>query len=122
MKKEVLFINKSKWLFLLIIIIWVSGCTEVEKSTGNEESYDDVKKVAWDYLNEQRWSENAKDSNHAVVKKIIVNDNYELIDSRFEGTEAWSVSFVDKDNVLVGTPTILVDRKTKKVIGYMPGE
>lgn len=44
MKKEVLFINKSKWLILLVIMIWVSGCTEVEISTGNEESYDDVKK------------------------------------------------------------------------------
>ena len=122
MKKEVLFINKSKWLILLIIMIWVTGCNEVEKSTGIEQSYDDVKKVAWDYLNEQGWSENAKDSSRAVVKKIVVIDNYELIDSSFEGTEAWSVSFVDKDNVVVGTPTILVDPKTKKVIGYMPGE
>ena len=122
MKKEVLFINKSKWLILLIIMIWVTGCNDVEKDTGNEQSYEDVKKVAWDYLIEQGWSENAKDSNRAVVKKIVVNDNYELIDSSFEGTEAWSVSFVDKDNVLVGTPIILVDRKTKKVIGYMPGE
>lgn len=122
MKKEVLFINKSKWLFLLIILVWVTGCNEVEKSTGIEQSYDDVKKVAWNYLNDQGWSENAKDSNSAVVKKVVVDDNYELIDSRFEGTEVWSVSFVDKDNVVVGTPTILVDTKTNKVIGYMPGE
>ena len=122
MKKEVLFINKSKWLILFIIMIWVTGCNEVEKSTAIEQSYDDVKKVAWDYLNEQGWSENAKDSNSAVVKKIVVNDNYELLNISFEGTEAWSVSFVDKDNVVVGTPTILVDPKTNKVIGYMPGE
>lgn len=103
-------------------MIWITGCNEVEKDTGNEQSYDDIRKIAWDYLNEQGWSENAKDSNSAVVKKIVVNDNYELIDSRFEETEAWSVSFVDKDNVLVGTPTILVDPTTNKVIGHMPGE
>ena len=103
-------------------MIWVTGCNEVERDTGNEQSYDDVRKIAWDYLNEQGWNENTKDWQSAVVTKTVVNDDFELIDTNFEGTEAWSVSFVDKDNVVVGTPIILVDPKSNKVIGYMPGE
>lgn len=102
-------------------MIWITGCNEVEKST-DEESYDDVRKVAWDYLNEQGWNKSAGDWRSAVVLKTVVNDDFELIDKSYLGKEAFSVSFTDKDQVVVGTPTILVDPTTNKVIGHMPGE
>jgi len=115
-------INKSKWLFLLIIVIWISGCNDVENNTVIEQSYHDVRRVAWEYLDEQGWNESAKDGKSAVVSKIVVKDNDELVDKNYVGKEALSVSFIDKDHVVVGTPTILVDLNTNKVIGYMPGE
>ncbi|MGB5946964.1 hypothetical protein [Paenisporosarcina sp.] len=45
-----------------------------------------------------------------------------MLDTRYEGNEVAAVSFHDKDNVVVGTPLILVDLETNEVVGYMPSE
>lgn len=103
-------------------MIWITGCNVVEKDTGNEQSYDDARKVAWNYLNEHGWNESAEDWRSAVVSITVVNSDYELIDKNYAGKEALSVSFTDKEHVVIGTPTILVDSKTNKVIGHMPAE
>ena len=56
------------------------------------------------------------------MKKMIANNSYELLDKTYEGKEILIVSFEDKENVVVGTPLILIDPNLNEVIGYMPGE
>ena len=58
----------------------------------------------------------------AEIKKVDVNNKFELLDSNYEGMEVLSVSFEDKENIVVATPIILIDPDTNKVIGYMRSE
>ncbi|MCM3576480.1 hypothetical protein M3172_25380 [Mesobacillus subterraneus] len=86
-------------------------------------NYLNIREIAWNFLKEKGWNKSAKEEwNSATVNKIIVNEDYELLDKSYDGKEVLSISFNDKANVVVGTPIILVDANTDKVIGYMPGE
>lgn len=58
----------------------------------------------------------------AVIKKMIADKSHELLDESYVGKLVFSVSFEDQDNVVVGTPVVLVDFDTHEVIGYIPGE
>ena len=42
--------------------------------------------------------------------------------TQYVGKEVAAVSFQDKENVVNGTPLILVDLDTNAVVGYMPSE
>jgi hypothetical protein len=88
----------------------------------NERNYESVRKAAWEYLIAKGWNGTAEDWNSAVVTKTIASSDFELIDRRYEGQEILSVTFADKENVVIGTPIVLVDELTHKVIGYKPGE
>ena len=86
-------------------------------------NYLNIREIAWNFLKEQGWNESAEEEwKSATVTKIIVNGDYELLDKSYDGKEVLSVSFKDKENVVEGTPIILVDANRDKVIGYMPGE
>lgn len=86
-------------------------------------NYLNFKEIAWNFLIEHGWNESAKEGwKSTSVTKIIVNEDYVLLDKSFDGKEVLAVSFKDKKNVIVGTPIVLIDANTKKVIGYMPGE
>lgn len=56
------------------------------------------------------------------MKKTNADNSYEFLDKTYDGKEVLMVSFEDKDNVVLGTPLILVDPITNEVIGYMPSE
>lgn len=86
-------------------------------------SHTSIKEIAWNFLKEKGWNDSAnKERRKATVTKVLVNDDYELVDKSYEGKEVLSVSFEDKENTVVGTPIVLVDADTDRVIGYMPGE
>jgi hypothetical protein len=86
-------------------------------------NYLNIREIAWNFLKKQGWNESAKEEwKSATVTKVIVNEDYELLDKSYDGKEVLSVSIKDKENVVVGTPIILVDTNTYKVIGYMAGE
>ena len=96
------------------------GC---QQSSEDENDNQDIKTVAWGFIEEKGWDTNANVNwQGAKVTETIADNSYELLDSNYEGREVLSVSFEDKENVVIGTPLILVDPTTKKVIGYMPGE
>ena len=87
------------------------------------DSNENVRQIAWEFIAEKGWNDTAKDSwQSAKVKKEIADNRYELLDKTYGGKEILSVSFEDKENVVVGTPMILVDPDTNEVIGYMIGE
>ena len=76
-------------------------------------NYLNIREIAWNFLKEQGWNESAEEEwKSATVTKIIVNGDYELLDKSYDGKEVLSVSFKDKENVVEGTPIILVDRKS----------
>jgi hypothetical protein len=96
---------------------------EVNPDSEVENNHAHIREIAWNFLTEKGWNNRAKDDwKSAKVNKIIVNENYELLDSNYKGKVAFSVSFEDQDNTLIGTPVVLVDSHTNKVIGYMLSE
>ncbi|WP_456276314.1 hypothetical protein [Bacillus sp. AK128] len=85
--------------------------------------YMKIKEIAWNYLREQGWNDRAMEEwESAAVSKMIANKDYVLLDKNYEGKEVFKISFEDHANSVVGTPVILVDESTNKVIGYMAGE
>ncbi|MCI2255547.1 hypothetical protein L2D08_14325 [Domibacillus sp. PGB-M46] len=91
-----------------------------DTSTINKDGYDDARKSAWDFVKEKSWDDWAEENwQSANVTKTIADNNYELLDSTYEGTKVLLVSFEDKENLVIGTPPILIDPNTNKVIGYM---
>lgn len=82
-----------------------------------------IREVAWNFLKEKGWQDRAKEEwESSTVSEIIINNDYELLDKSYEGKEVLSVTFEDKENVVVGTPKILVDPIANKVIGFIPVE
>ncbi|WP_438298156.1 hypothetical protein [Sporosarcina sp. FA15] len=116
---------KLKFLYLAITAFLIVGCSN-NQEVGNitdTDSYENVREVAWAFIEEKGWNDNAeKDWESAEVKKMIANNSYELLDKTYEGKEILIVSFEDKENVVVGTPLILIEPNLNEVIGYMPGE
>jgi len=96
----------------------------LDKNTSAEIiKYDNARKAAWEYLKEKGWNDSAKEEwESAIVKQTIADEKYELVDKRYIGHIVLSVAFDDQDNVVVGTPLVLVDIDTLEVIGYLPGE
>jgi hypothetical protein len=136
MEKDNLFTNnkrgekyfKLKFLYLAITVfsnLYIVGCSsdQGEGNTSDTDSYENVREIAWEFIEEEGWNDSAKDDwKSAEVKKMIADESYELLDETYEGKEVLSVSFEDKKNVVVGTPLILVALDTNEVIGYMLGE
>ncbi|MEK3953340.1 hypothetical protein [Psychrobacillus sp. FSL K6-1464] len=114
------------YLTLAVFSIWVIiGCSnkQVIENTNDTDNYGDVRAVAWEFINEKGWYDRAKeDWQSAKVKKTNADNSYEFLDKTYDGKEVLMVSFEDKDNVVFGTPLILVDPITNEVIGYMPSE
>jgi len=89
----------------------------------SEDGYELVRKAAWEFIHKKGWSQSAKGNwQNAKVEIIITDQSYELLDTQYEGKQVASVSFQDKDNVVVGTPLILVDLDSHEVVGYMHSE
>lgn len=83
----------------------------------------DAREVAWEFLKEEGWDHTATgDWKSAVVENTIADESYELLDQSYVGKLVLSVSFEDQQNVVVGTPEVLLDFDTHEVIGYIAGE
>ena len=116
---------KLKLLVLTILLCLIAGCSTTEDTVKdtNEDGYELVRKAAWEYIQKKGWSESAIGNWQSANVDIIKADgNYEMLDTRYVGSEVAAVSFHDKENVVVGTPLILVDPETNEVVGYMPNE
>ncbi|WP_342543611.1 hypothetical protein MHH33_08845 [Paenisporosarcina sp. FSL H8-0542] len=109
----------------VLSILLICGCStkQDEVNSKGTDSYERIRKVAWDFIEEKGWGGSAiADWKSADVKKTIADNSYELLDKTYEGKEVLRVSFIDQEDVVVGPPLILVDPETNEVIGYMPGE
>ncbi len=108
--------------FLILLLVGCSNNQDVRNIT-DTDSYEKVREVAWEFIEEKGWNDTAKEGwQSAKVKKVIADNSYEWLNKTYEGKELLTVSFEDKEYVVVGTPLILVDPNLNKVIGYMAGE
>ena len=98
--------------------------SEAEKiNEADEKENMEVKQVAWKFIEERNWTANVKeDWQGAEIKETFADNRYELLDHHYAGEKVLSVSFKDKENIVMGTPSILVHLTTRKVIGYLSGE
>ena len=110
--------------FFSLLIIFSCSNSALENPPVTDSFYD-VREVAWKFIHDNGWHTTAKENweEAKVIKTLINNDDvYELFDASYKGKEVLAVSFEDQENAVAGTPVILLDPTTKKVIGYMPGE
>lgn len=117
---------KLKYLAITVCFMFlIIGCSnnQVVGNATDSDDYGKVREVAWKFIQAKGWSATAKeDWQSAKVNKTIADNSYELLDKTYEGKEILTVSFEDKEDVVIGTPLILVDSETNEVIGYMKGE
>lgn len=110
-------------IFSLLLII---GCSNGNESKNNSQTnaYDNVREIAWEYMKVKDWDDKARGNwQSAKVTEYIVDKGYEhLLDNNYEGKEVLKINFEDKENLVIGTPAILIDPKTDKVIGYISTE
>lgn len=107
-----------------LLAIVLAGCGHSEEDQGETDTYTEAREAAWNYLDEKGWNDTAQeDWQSAEVKTVKVGgDNYELLDSSYEGEEVLAVIFEEKEAVMLAPPSVLVDSDTNEVIGYMPSE
>ena len=110
-----------KLFLILISICTIAGCSNSNAQNvakpPSEDGYELVRKAAWEFIQEKGWSEPAKGNwQNAKVELIIADEKYEMLNTQYEGKEVAAVSFPDKENVVVGTPSILVDVDTIEVV------
>ena len=114
-----------KFLFITLFVYLIllgAGCSN-QFEPNKEDEYREIKAIAWDFIQEKGWNRNAKeDWQNATVTKIVVDDDYELLDQTYEDKAVLKVSFEDIENAVIGTPSILVDPNNNEVVGYMPNE
>ncbi len=103
----------------LFTIFLVAGCSNNQDKVNviNKDSYDDARESAWNFVKEKGWDDTAKENwQHSKIKKTIAADD----DHKFLG-KAYKENYEGKEVLFVsfeGTPSILIDPNTNKVIGY----
>ncbi|WP_232319143.1 hypothetical protein [Sporosarcina ureae] len=119
---------KLKYIcFFLVVLsaLLIMGCANKLNSekVNNVDEYSDVRAAAWVFVNEKGWNNTAEDGwQGADVEETMADNRYVLLDKKYEGQKVLVVTFEDVENVVTGTPQILVDSTTNEVIGYMPTE
>lgn len=118
-------IKTAKILFVLVAITLfvLTGCQEkqeVKKEVKNSE----IIKTAWDSLTEEQKKTVNIDWQKAKVTELEVTEKsgYILTNKTFKTGKAYAVEFTTNQDPLLGSIVILVDQKTKKIVGVMPRE
>ena len=115
-------------LYLVITVfsaLLLVGCSENqnEENQVGTDGYNEVRETAWNFIKEKGWNNNASGNwQSAEVIKVVVDNKFELLDKNYLGKGVLSVTFEDKENIVVATPIILIEPDTNKVIGYMRSE
>ncbi|MFL0366183.1 DUF3221 domain-containing protein [Pseudobacillus sp. 179-B 2D1 NHS] len=114
---------KTKILVIVLCIplIFLVACSTDSQISNDvnattKESNDYAREIAWDFIKEMAWDDLAKEEwQSAKVTKMIADDDHQFLGKsykdNYEGKEVLLVSFE-------GTPSILIDPNTNKVIGY----
>ncbi|MEM5016848.1 hypothetical protein WKH31_11200 [Metabacillus indicus] len=108
-----------KKTILLLLGLLLTGCSVAE-----EDRYREVRKAGWNFIKQNKWENRTSgDWEQAKVAAYKVNESQaQILDKQYIGKKVLSVEFGDLENTAVSAPVILVDQRTNKVIGYIPGE
>ncbi|KKB33093.1 YobA family protein [Bacillus thermotolerans] len=110
-------------VFILSIpLVFLAACSSDSQTTNdvnatNKESDEHIREIAWDFVKEMGWNDEVKEEwqRAKVTKTIAADDDHKFLGQaykdNYEGKEVLFVSFES-------TPSILIDPKTNKVIGY----
>lgn len=103
------------------MLFLTTGCINSESSS--QIDYDEAIQSAYDFVKEKDW-DNAivGEMENATVEESKAEITAEYTDSSYEDQEVLLVTFEDDPNSTTGTPTILVNPKTLKVVGYILSE
>ncbi|MBR3061536.1 MAG: hypothetical protein IKG65_03770 [Exiguobacterium sp.] len=108
---------------LCFTIMMLVGC--IQPSTSPSMPSDDERaiiKSAVTYLHNKNWLPTDENGKQATIQSITVDDRYDLVDSRFEGTRAWLVTFPSDSQRTVEIPQVLVESESNDVIGHLLSE
>lgn len=105
-------------------LLILGSCSPIpaEKTSLHNNNYDQVKEIAWKFLQENEWQGTNGDWKSAKVNITVADNTYELLDEEYKDQQVLSISFIDEDNVSVSAPIVLVDANKKVVVGFMLGE
>ncbi|WP_214733580.1 hypothetical protein [Exiguobacterium sp. s154] len=106
--------------FTIMILV---GC--IQPSTSPSIQSDDetaIIKSAVTYLHNKNWLPTHENGKQATIQSITVDDRYDLVDDRFEGTRAWLVTFPSDLQRTFEIPQVLVEPKSNEVIGHLLSE
>ncbi|MCC5891046.1 hypothetical protein [Exiguobacterium sp.] len=111
--------------WMMIAALLLGGCDEQQRvvNVNETEGGDEAIAVAWAYVTARNWEEAAVDGGrNADVSRVVIDDDYELLDDTYKDEEALAVSFEAKPDSVVGVPTVLIAPESNEVVGYMPSE
>ncbi len=103
------------------MLLLTIGCVNSESSSQIDS--DEAIQNAYDFVKEKGWDDTiVGEMENATVEESRADSKAEYIDKSYEEQEVLLVTFEDDPNSTTGTPAILVDPETLKVIGYIPSE
>ncbi|VXB29588.1 conserved exported hypothetical protein [Exiguobacterium sp. 8A] len=108
---------------LCFTMLMLVGC--IQPSTSPSMLSDDetaIIKSAVTYLQNKNWLPTDENGKRATIQSITVDDRYDLVDDRFEGTRAWIVTFPPDSQRTVEIPQVLVESESNDVIGHLLSE
>lgn len=114
----------KKAAIILVILVALCGCNTVKSSDHavEQNNYKTEIENSWRYIQEMNWNDRVSSGIEAAsVKKVVVDENYELLDNSYYGDEVLEVSFEDNQDSVIGAPSILVS-SSGDVIGHSIGE
>lgn len=78
---------------------------------------------AWETLRQQGWRDTAKGNlRQGKITQSTAGDDIEWFNESYKGERVHVVQFEDIQNVVTGTPKIVLDGKEKEVVGFIPTE
>jgi hypothetical protein len=100
-------------IFSALLLVFVKPQIKQETKTTI-----DVRKIAWNSLSNSERKEVIGNWEDAAVSKVIADKKrFGLVDLSYEGKEVTMVTFQSIRSALLGNISILVDEKSKEVIG-----
>jgi hypothetical protein len=100
-------------IFSALLLVFAKPQIKQETKTTN-----DVREIAWNSLSNSERKEVIGNWEDAVASKVMADKKrFVLKDPSYEGKEVTMVTFQAIRSALLGNISILVDEKTKKVIG-----
>ncbi|MCA1322152.1 hypothetical protein [Bacillus tianshenii] len=96
--------------------------SKIEEEIAENEGYQPLIKVAWEFVKKKGWDELAKGDWRNATVELTDTSTGHILDGKPHRDEVLMVTFTSKENLVIEIPQIFVDLQEKEVIGYVPSE